>query len=157
MLRQYEMLSQYVDKAFGLVDRAITAEVELTRALAAEGGVSENFIELRSMEMKESREALRDFGGALKELGLAAERAHERTLQHELELKKLELQHALELKKLKASVPPKTSQELEIELLKAKTAAQAEMPWDIREEAARKIFGIAPESDESDEFEAKCA
>lgn len=142
----FNMVSTYIDKAFGLVEKAIQAEVELTKALAAEGGVSETFIELRSMEMKESREALRDFGGSLKEVALAAERAHERTLAHQLEMKKLELAHQIELKKLELQAPAtvKSEKELDIELVKAKTDAVIAAPWDLREEVTASVFSIEP-------------
>lgn len=147
-VRQDEMMFQvmnvYLDKAFGLVDRAITAQVDLTKSLAAEGGCSASFVELRSMEMQEAREALRDFGTGLKEVALAAERAHERTLAHQLEMKKLELSHELELKKLEGSMPVavKSEKELDIGLLQAKTEAVQAAPWDLREEVTSSVFGV---------------
>ena len=161
MSRQDEMMFQvmnsYFEKAFGLVDRAITAQVDLTKALASEGGCSETFIELRSMEMKESREALRDFGTGLKEVALAAERAHERTLAHGLELRKLELAHQLELKKLELSAPPKSEKELDVELLQAKTGAINNAPWNLREEVTAAVFGVEPKkpAEQNDEFDAQ--
>jgi len=143
----FNMVSTYIDKAFSLVEKAIQAEVELTKSLASEGGCSPQFLELRSLEMQESREALRDFGTGLKEIALAAERAHERSLAHQLEMKKIELAHQLELKKLELSAPPnppKSDKELDIELVKAKTDAVIAAPWDLREEVTASVFSIEP-------------
>lgn len=109
----FNMAASYLDKVFNLADRAITAQVELTKALAAEGGCSEQFLELRSVEAREAREVLAQFGSELKELGLAAERCYSGTLEHklemrrlelDLELKKFELSHELELRKLESDL-----------------------------------------------------